>query len=202
MLKKIISILFIIILLITWSSNVTYATIDETISKAENFLVAGGGDIPINEDALQNTSFVLYRVLFAIAIVIAFAIGMVIGIQFIFGSVEDQAKVKETLIPYVIGVFVVFASFTIWRIVVNIGNKVTNEKQVAQEAEELSQAQEEVKNYEHLFITKQEFNSKRDAAKGQYEIDLINAIKNVTYEYTRERLQQQYELIYDHRYEY
>ena len=47
---------------------------------------------------------------------------MIIGIQFIVGSVDEKAKIKETLVPYVIGVFIIFSAFGIWKIVMSIGN--------------------------------------------------------------------------------
>lgn len=40
-------------------------------------------------------------------------------------SAEDKAKVKEALIPYVIGCAVIFGAFTIWSIAVNLGQNIT-----------------------------------------------------------------------------
>jgi len=51
---------------------------------------------------------------------------MIIGIQFIIGSVDEKAKIKETLVPYVIGVFIIFSAFGIWKIVMSIGNITKN----------------------------------------------------------------------------
>lgn len=106
--------------------NMTYA-MDNVISGGDGFIAARDNKSPIDEEALKTTSDYIYNILFTIAVVLAVAIGMVIGIQFMLGSAEEQAKVKETLVPYVIGVFVVFASFTIWKIVVNIGNDIEGE---------------------------------------------------------------------------
>ena len=53
---------------------------------------------------------------------------MVIGIQFIMGSADEKAKIKETLLPYIIGVCVIFGAFTIWKVVVNIGNDIESTK--------------------------------------------------------------------------
>ena len=50
----------------------------------------------------------------------AVIIGLIIAIQFMTGSVAQRAKVKETLIAYVVGCVVVFGAFTIWALVVNI----------------------------------------------------------------------------------
>lgn len=125
MLKKLISIIFIILIVFFYTSNVTYA-IENVVKDAESFIASRETEKgPLNEKNIIDTSDYIYNILFTIAVVIAFAIGIIIGIQFIMGSAEEQAKVKETLIPYIIGVFVVFASFTIWKIVVTIGNEVS-----------------------------------------------------------------------------
>lgn len=63
----------------------------------------------------------MYKLLMAIGIVIMFAVGIVIGIQFMVASAEDKAKVKEALIPYIVGCIVIFGAFTIWSIAVNLG---------------------------------------------------------------------------------
>lgn len=51
-------------------------------------------------------------------------VGTIIGIQFMVASAEDKAKVKEALVPYIIGCAVIFGAFTIWSIVVNIGQDI------------------------------------------------------------------------------
>ena len=53
-----------------------------------------------------------------------FAVGTIIGIQFMMASAEEKAKVKEALIPYVVGCAVIFGAFTIWSIAVNIGQDI------------------------------------------------------------------------------
>ena len=135
MLKKCIIIILIILLALTYLSNKTYA-MDNIIGGGDSFLAAAGNTSVIDEQELSKTSNDIYNILFTIAVVLAFAIGMVIGIQFIIGGVAEQAKIKETLVPYVIGVFIVFAAFTIWKIAVNIGNSIENtEKQIISEDE-------------------------------------------------------------------
>ena len=37
-----------------------------------------------------------------------------------WGSVEEQTKAKEALIPYVVGCFVIFGAFGIWKLAVTI----------------------------------------------------------------------------------
>lgn len=51
--------------------------------------------------------------------------GTFIGIQFIVASAEDKAKLKESLVPYIVGCIVIFGAFTIWSVVVNLGQDIT-----------------------------------------------------------------------------
>lgn len=124
--NKLVKNLFITILitliLCAFLPNKIYA-VDNIISSGKDFVNKGEGqDNPIDEEALRDTSSYIYNVLFTIAVVLAFVIGMIIGIQFIMGSVDEKAKIKETLVPYVIGVFIIFSAFGIWKIVMSIGN--------------------------------------------------------------------------------
>lgn len=120
---KIILIVIFTILFITTLNNKAFA-LGNIIAQGDDFLAAANTNYTINESALQETSRSVYNILFTIAVIIAFAVGMIIGIQFIVGSIDDKAKVKETLVPYVIGVAVIFSAFGIWKIVVNIGNDI------------------------------------------------------------------------------
>ena len=124
MLKKLMIIILMAFITIAFIPNMIYA-MDNIIDSGEGFLEAANGTV-IDEDTMNTTSDYVYNILFTIAVVLAVAIGMVIGIQFMMGSVDEKAKIKETLVPYIIGVFIVFAAFTIWKIAINIGNDVTD----------------------------------------------------------------------------
>lgn len=84
-----------------------------------------GDDNNINDDALQSTSAFLFRILVSIGIVIVFIVGTIIGIKFMIASAEDKAKVKEALVPFIIGTAVIFGAFTIWSLVINIGQSIS-----------------------------------------------------------------------------
>ena len=64
----------------------------------------------------------IYFTMLTIGIVLAVFAGSILGIQFITSGAEGQAKVKEKLIPFVVGAFVVFGAFGIWRIAYNVLN--------------------------------------------------------------------------------
>lgn len=62
--------------------------------------------------------YIIYYYLYGLAI--AIIIGLVLGIQFMMGSVEQKAKVKDSLVPYVVGCIVIFGAFGIWKIVLTV----------------------------------------------------------------------------------
>lgn len=94
--------------------------VKETVEGADDFLSEGkdGSNDTINFDMLNDTSSVIYNILLVVGICAAVIIAAVLGIQFITGSVEQKVKVKEALIPFVIGCAVLFGAFGIWRLII------------------------------------------------------------------------------------
>lgn len=132
MLAKIVkNILKIIILLIIF--QITFIPISnantwgDIISSGKDFIEDGsrasGSDESdsdesgINQEKLKAAINKIYNLLLALGVVISVIIGAVLGIKFMVGSVEEQAKIKETLLPYVTGCIVVFGAFAIWRLI-------------------------------------------------------------------------------------
>lgn len=94
-------------------------SVDGTIAGAKDFLGAGS-HTPIQHDELKETSNFIFNLLLAFAMIAAVIIGMVIGMKFMVASIEEKAKVKEALVPYVAGCVVVFGAFGIWKLAVII----------------------------------------------------------------------------------
>jgi len=123
---------FIIIILNLFLFPKSYASmeelrIDQIFEEAKGFIDSAKPiDDTINEDELKETSEFMYNMLFLIAVIVAIITAMILGIQFMISSADEKAKVKEALVPFVVGCAVVFGAFTIWKIVVNIGNKAEN----------------------------------------------------------------------------
>ena len=105
---------------------ITYAgSLGDIVGGADNFTAAGKEDV-FPEENMQNMSDLLYNVLLVIGIIVAVITGMGIGIKFMTSGIEEKAKVKETLIPYIAGCVVIFGAFTIWKIVVTILQNASN----------------------------------------------------------------------------
>ena len=97
-------------------------TADEIIEEGKNFIDTGKekADDKIKQDNLQKMSNTLYNILLVTGILIALIVGMILGIKFIMGGIEEKAEIKTMIIPYIVGCVVVFGAFTIWKIVVDI----------------------------------------------------------------------------------
>lgn len=125
--KKIVNIILMALLISTFLvifAPVTQAAGGNTgdiVSEAGEFINVGKNEnSPINENALKTGSSTLYNVLLAIGIAVALIWGLVLGVQFVTGSLEDKADIKKGLIPYIIGCVIIFGAFDIWRLVINL----------------------------------------------------------------------------------
>ena len=118
--RKIFFILIIFILMICSTHIVQATTISNIIQGADGFITNGSSSDMIAGDKIKNLSDIIYNELLILGTVIAVIVGSVLGIQFITGSVEQKAKVKDSLIPFVIGCVVIFGAFGIWKLVITI----------------------------------------------------------------------------------
>jgi len=126
--------------------------IGDVISSGKDFLSKGNkvGDV-ISGNALQTTSDFIYNMFLVVAIVLAVGVGTVLGIKFITSSVEGQAKIKEALVPYIVGCIVIFAAFPIWSFVVEAGQDATGTREIdVNEKTEMSASQVGDLNWEYI----------------------------------------------------
>ncbi len=128
---KILAIILIIVInVIFLNINVVQADgMADVITGGDSFLEAGQGNIAIDEKKIPDISSSLYNILLILGICSAVIIAAILGIQFMLGSVEEKAKVKDSLIPFVVGCVVVFGAFGIWKMFVEIGNSVSDKTQ-------------------------------------------------------------------------
>lgn len=92
-------------------------TPDEIIKEGNSF-IQSGTEQTIKQDQVQQASTTLYNVLLSIGMFAAIAIGVYLGIKFMSSSADDKAKVKEALIPYIVGCVVIFGAFGIWKLLI------------------------------------------------------------------------------------
>lgn len=120
--KLLINIMVIFIILFNLFIPNAYAgPLQDIMNRAEGFVNNGenGGNV-INNDALKEGSNTLYNVLLVIGIAVAFIWGIVLGIQFITGSLGEKADVKKNLIVYLVGCVIIFGAFGIWKLLIQL----------------------------------------------------------------------------------
>lgn len=115
--------LFLIIVFLIYNSY-SYADLDVS-STADEFIQAGASAPSTGENRTAMNSAIsdIAGLLTGLGIIVAVVIAAVLGIQFMIGSVEQQAKVKDAIIPYLVGCVVVFGALGIWRLVISALNQ-------------------------------------------------------------------------------
>lgn len=98
----------------------TASSVDDIIKSANAFLQVGEDSNIIDASRLQTVSKFVSGVLLTIAIAITVISAAIMGIKFMTESVEDKAKIKESMTPWVIGILVAFGAFAIWQVTINI----------------------------------------------------------------------------------
>ena len=124
--KLLINIMVIFIILFNLFIPNAYAgPLQDIMNRAEGFVNNGenGGNV-INNDALKEGSNTLYNVLLVIGIAVAFIWGIVLGIQFITGSLGEKADVKKNLIVYLVGCVIIFGAFGIWKLIIEVMKQI------------------------------------------------------------------------------
>ena len=100
----------------------------EIFQSGKEFIGDGKGEVrknpAINEDEVNALNGKIYYGLMALGICLAVIIGAILGIKIMWGSIEQQVKAKEMLIPYAIGCIVIFGAFGIWKLFINIFAKI------------------------------------------------------------------------------
>lgn len=99
--------------------------LDDMIKDAEKFENQDretGFDIDtgIRQDKLQSFSSSLYSILLVAATAVTVLVGMVLGIKYMIGSVEEKAEYKKMLVPFAAGCIAIYGSLGIWKLLVNI----------------------------------------------------------------------------------
>ncbi len=123
MLFKICLITLLILCSLTLYSTTCMAdgSLDDVMNNGNSFLNAGSeSSTMIDQNDLKSLSNFISGVLLTIAIGVTVITGAIMGLNFITQSIEEKAKVKESMVPWVIGIIVSFGAFTIWEVAVNL----------------------------------------------------------------------------------
>ena len=98
-------------------------SLDEIIGIAKSWIGRGDNNM-INEGELQNIFIPLAQVLLTIAVGVLIVATIIMGIKYMTGNAEQQAKLKQQAIGLVVSAIVVFSANVIWALVYNIMNNL------------------------------------------------------------------------------
>ena len=114
---KIISTLLIVLTVLVSLSNVVMAT--DIPGKIDQI---AQGNANANTDKVVSLGATIVTIMQTVGIVVAIVILLVLGIKYMVGSAEEKAEYKKTMIPYIVGAILIFASTTIVNVVYQIAN--------------------------------------------------------------------------------
>lgn len=120
---KILSIALIVLTVLLAISNVVLAT---DIPGKIDIIAKGNADA--NTDKVVNLGATIVTIIQTVGIVVAVVVLLILGIKYMMGSAEEKAEYKKTMIPYLVGAILIFASTTIVKVVYNIANGVNQAK--------------------------------------------------------------------------
>lgn len=116
---KILSIVLIALAIVCTVSNICLATdIESKIKQISQ------GNQNANPQQVVNLGSTIVTIMQTVGIVVAVVVLLVIGIKYMIGSAEEKAEYKKTMIPYIVGAVLIFASTTIVNVVYQIANGV------------------------------------------------------------------------------
>ena len=103
---KIISIILIILILSVCISNICFASSDPI--ENPNFYEPDTSTLAKDSKKLVEIGNIIVGSIRATGTVIVVIALMVIGLRYMFGSTEERANYKETMVPYLIGAVMIF----------------------------------------------------------------------------------------------
>lgn len=118
---KIISILLIVVALVASLSTIALASSQNPGLSGKIDEIAKGKDT-ITDDKIIGLGQSIVTIMQTIGIVVAVVVLLVLGIKYMMGSAEEKAEYKKTMIPYIVGAILIFASTTIVNVVYQLAN--------------------------------------------------------------------------------
>lgn len=116
---KILSMILVVMMLLTAISTVVLAAPDMT--GAIETISNGNGEQPGQVVTLGAT---IVTIMQTVGVVVAVVVLLILGIKYMMGSAEEKAEYKKTMIPYIVGAVLIFASTTIVKVVYNIATSL------------------------------------------------------------------------------
>ncbi len=113
---KILSIILIAIMLVMAVSPIVNASNPATIIASQlKDPVAN-----VESGSMVSVAQTIIGIINIVGVVVAVAILLVLGIKYMMGSASEKAEYKKSMIPYLVGAFIIFAAPTLVNILVTL----------------------------------------------------------------------------------
>lgn len=127
---KIITKIFIILIFLSTITNMVYAgtSLGEISEQAGSIIEKGQQQFSnkgVEISKITDILMPLGKILTTIGVGVILCVGAVMGIKWITANPDEQAKLKQQLIGLAVGAAVIFGSYTIWSIAIDIFGKLT-----------------------------------------------------------------------------
>ena len=122
---KLISIVLVIMIALLSISNVVLAA-NSTVDLSGKIDEIAKGDSSVTTDKLTNIGQTIVTIMQVVGIVVAVVVLLILGIKYMMGSAEEKADYKKTMIPYLVGAVLIFASTTIVNVVYQLANNLNS----------------------------------------------------------------------------
>lgn len=129
--KKTVKILTLLILTILLISNSTYIYASEPnpdlVGTAKNWINLGKNEADKEENGSTKkwSKFNdLAGMLWGVGIFVILICGVIMGIKYMFASLEEKVSIKENLKPYIIGSVIIIGALGIWQLLVEFLNEI------------------------------------------------------------------------------
>ncbi len=84
--------------------------------------LVGGNANATGVDEIKTLGKNIVAVVQTVGVVVSVVILLVLGVKYMMGSAEEKADYKKSMIPYLVGAVLIFASTTIVNIVYNLAS--------------------------------------------------------------------------------
>ena len=118
---KIITTILMVIMILTSIASIVFASDAGTV--LSNLT---GENASVETSSVENFGNAIIAVVRVVGVVVAVVILLVLGVKYMLGSAEERAEYKKTMIPYIVGAVLIFASTTIVTMVYDLANSLNN----------------------------------------------------------------------------
>lgn len=106
------------------SSNTDKDGLDDMIKDAQDFEnreIEDKNIVQVDDPGKLSTfSSSIYTILLIAATAVTVVVGVILGMKYMIGSVEEKAELKKILVPYVVGCAAIYGALGIWKLLVTI----------------------------------------------------------------------------------